>query len=346
MLIPKSHRVLPQSGGSLIRQDFARLNKKPEFDTILITGGTGVIGRWLLSHLDTTNKIYSTFSDVYLVTRKYSAARNMLSGLSNINLNFLAPHDIRPFITRSKPQFIWHLSADTGTQPSNSVLGPIDADLQLTLEICRGIETAGYAPRILYTSSGAVYGRPSAPMTPRSPQMPISDLFSDSSMLYGHSKLLSESLLIMLAKQLSVSVNIARIFAVAGPLLPLDKHYAVGNFVRDGLLNQPIHVASAGKSVRSWIYLGDVARCLLVLASLPTSNILDLGSSERLTIREAADVIAAIAGTSVELAQSSDSSSSDSEYLPNLSGLSGLIEMETLKTFHATIGDWFAWLRS
>lgn len=336
----------PRADEALIRRDFASLKHAPRFETVLVTGGTGVIGRWLITHLDAVNRTFNQLSTVYLVTRTPSEALDFFRNLSHVNVQLIAVENLQSFVSQIKPSNIWHLSASTGSDFTTSMLDPIEADLHLATKICRGVELGGFAPHVLYTSSGAVYGRPSAPMTARPPQAGINDDFSDANLFYGYGKILSESLFIALSRNLGAQVSIARLFSFSGPLIPLDRHYAIGNFVLDALLKRPIRVNSTGRSIRSWMDLGDLARYLLLLANLPNTKIVDIGSSEAMSIIDAARTIAEITGLSVELKSDDVSDREDSIYVPNLTMLQDIVRLSTLKDFRDSITCWLSWLTS
>jgi nucleoside-diphosphate-sugar epimerase len=342
--VADSHHLPPGSLGYQISQDFTSWNLEPNFETLLITGGSGLIGRWALGALDSLNAHRTTRTHVFVVTRNPRNARLALSSYRSLDFHFVSADRIERTIRRQKPKHIWHFAAETGSTAGARPLDPIHADSALAYEICRTLEDQPYNPNVLYTSSGAVYGRPSAPMNALPLQNSMNDEFNFHSLLYGHGKILAEVMFATLAKSTFAKVSIARLFAFIGPLMPLTSHFVMGNMLKAAVERRPIVLKSDGSAVRSWMYLGDLARILLLLAAYPTSNLIDVGSHEAHTVLEAAALVAELAQVAVQVGNEPNPTGTSMSYLPDLSGLQSLGSDLRLFSLREAVAMTYEWL--
>jgi dTDP-glucose 4,6-dehydratase len=163
--------------------------------------------------------------------------------------------------------------------------------------------------RLLYTSSGAVYGRSTPlPHTPETYTGGPDPLLLQSS--YDEAKRMSEHLCIAYARSTSsgevfptaIEPVIARCFAFVGPHLPLDQHFAIGNFIGAAMSHRQIHVRGDGTPRRSWLYMADLAVWLWTLLARGQANrAYNVGSDEGFSIAEAARLTAATLGSDLSV---------------------------------------------
>jgi len=110
-----------------------------------------------------------------------------------------------------------------------------------------------------------------------------------SASAYGEGKRVAELLCALAAWETGIACVIARCFAFIGPHLPLDAHYAAGNFLRDALKGGPINIISDGRPVRSYLYMADLMVWLMILLVKGQScRPYNVGSDEAVSLAELA----------------------------------------------------------
>jgi UDP-glucuronate decarboxylase len=144
------------------------------------------------------------------------------------------------------------------------------------------------ASRFLLTSSGGVYGRLPAGMTAvPEDYLGMPDPL-DPKQAYSVAKRMAEHLCALAAAP-GFEVVIARCFAFVGRDLPLDVHFAIGNFIRDALYGPAITVQGDGTPLRSYMDQRDLAEWLLALLERGVSReAYNLGSGEAISVAQLA----------------------------------------------------------
>ncbi|WP_234495042.1 NAD-dependent epimerase/dehydratase family protein [Vibrio maritimus] len=259
---------------------------------LFITGGTGFFGKWLLEAINHLNTNYELELEAKVLTRNPDRFAREYPHLAQAKGVSFVSGDVRniPALTATF-DYIIHAATDV---PSKSVS---QADIKDARSIILDgmTEVVNFAKavncqRLLFTSSGAAYGR-----LPPSVSEGITESFSEGEFIaesdvYGLSKNKAEQ---YLKEHASCDVVIARCFAFSGPYLPLDGSFAFGNFIADRLNRNPITIQGNGKTVRSYLYAADLVIWLLtMLVKGKDRSIYNVGSDVPVTIRELAESIA------------------------------------------------------
>jgi nucleoside-diphosphate-sugar epimerase len=250
---------------------------------LFITGGTGFFGHWLLESLLYANEHDTTNIRATVLTRNAAAFQNKTPHIANNPAITLLEGNIKTFPFPTEPHtHIIHAATDTVVASSHELAESI---LDGTRRVLQFAQQTG-ARRLLYTSSGAVYGRGITNVSRISETYPNAPLPPDS---YDEAKRQAEQL--CLAAPLECTI--ARCFAFVGPHLPLDAHFAIGNFIRDAIAGRPIHIKGDGTPLRSFLYMSDLAIWLwTMLATAPANRPYNVGSNESVSIAELAHTVA------------------------------------------------------
>ena len=181
-------------------------------------------------------------------------------------------------------------------------------------------------PRIVFTSSGGVYGEMPKGLErfPEEHRGAVSPL--DPRSAYAEGKRAAEFLLAE-ATQRGVCVGVvARLFAFSGVHLPLDRHFALGNFVRDAVEHRLIAVTGDGTAVRSYLDGMDMAQWIMRAAEAGEPGFPHhVGSEDAISIRGLAHLVAdraaQVLGLEVDVRVLGTSRSTDgvSRYVPETS---------------------------
>ena len=260
---------------------------------IFLTGGTGFFGKWLLESLAWADRRLGLGVRATILTRDpeaFRAAQPALAGYPGFDF---ARGDVRSFAF-PEGTFTHLIHAATEASAALNRKQPRLMFETVAEGTRRALDFAARAGvgKLLLTSSGAVYGTQPSHLTHVPEEYPgAPDPLAPGS-AYGEGKRVSE-LLCGLAAGPRLEVKIARCYAFVGPHLPLDLHFAVGNFLRDGLEGREIAIGGDGTPRRSYLYMTDLAAWLwtILLKGAP-SRAYNVGSEDDLSIREVAEAVA------------------------------------------------------
>ena len=290
---------------------------------LFITGGTGFVGTWLIEAFVAANEAYDLQAHACILTRDPSAFASRSRHLALNESITLQQGDATTFeAPRGEFSHIIHAATQRWFAPDPaSPLGILDSDFVATRRVLDFARAHG-TDRLLFTSSGAVYG----PSASRSENIPESfegapDPITPSA-TYGESKRLSEFTVMSYSRAYKFDAIIARLFAFIGPHLPLNEGYAVGNFIADALHGRDISINGDGTPRRSYLYAADLAIWLwTIFLRAESGSAYNVGSPNAISIKDLAKkVVTTLAPKAqVHVAASPISGSAPQNYIPNVS---------------------------
>ena len=280
---------------------------------ILITGGTGFFGKSILDYrlrhpdflADAKITVLSRHPDAFIAANPALANQPGLSFLAGDVRTFSTTNftnftnsegtgtcktthscnSCNSWTNASPPRFdtIIHAATPAVTTLSDDEMYSTIVDG--TRNILSLAKSCG-ATRLLFTSSGAVYGPQTAAASEDTPTNPTT--------AYGRGKLAAEQLCI----DSGIPTKIARCFAFTGPYLNRRIHFAIGNFIQNCLDNEPIVIKGDGTPLRSYLYADDLVEWLFaILDRGEPGRPYNVGSPHALSIRELAETVRSTLGT-------------------------------------------------
>jgi dTDP-glucose 4,6-dehydratase len=287
-----------------------------------ITGGTGFFGMWLLESFTHANDALGLGARAVVLTRDpvafarkapHLAARADLEFVQGDVRTFPFPAGLLPYVIHAATEASAKLNEEAPHEMLDAIIGGARRVLDYAAQ-------AG-AKKLLLTSSGAVYGRQPSDLThiPENYAGAPDPLLPGSA--YGIGKRVSEHMCAVHARQHGCEAKIARCFAFVGPHLPLDTHFAIGNFIGDSIAGRAIKVDGDGTPYRSYLHAADLTIWLwTILFRGKGSRAYNVGSQHDLTIAQLAGLVKTTLGSShpIEIAQSATPGDPPSRYVPSV----------------------------
>jgi dTDP-glucose 4,6-dehydratase len=260
--------------------------------TSLVTGGAGFLG----SHL--CEALLERGQRVICVDNLETGSLTNVEHLRDDAFVFLN-HDVIEHIEVAEPiDFVYHLAA---------LASPIDY-LRLPLHSLKagsyGTHNAlGLAKfkraRFLLASTSEVYGDPQVHPQPETYWGHVNPVGPRG--VYDEAKRYAEAMTMAYFRQQGVDTSIARIFNSYGSRMRPNDGRAIPTFLNQALEGRPITVFGDGSQTRSFCFVSDLIRGLVLLAESREHLPVNLGNPDEKTLLELAETIVRLAGTSNEI---------------------------------------------
>lgn len=316
---------------------------------IFITGATGFFGCWLLETLLWANERLHLNATATILTRSPERFRQKLPHLAGPAIDITAG-DVRDFAFPTGDfSHVIHAatdsSVDLNTQQPQLMFDTIVGGTRRCLDFA---EQCG-ARKFLLTSSGAVYGKQPAQVSHFSEDFGGAPDPLDPNSAYGEGKRAAELLCILAAKATGIEAKIARCFAFVGPYMKLDAHFAVGNFIRDSLAGETIHVNGDGTPLRSYMYASDLMIWLwTILFRGKSCRAYNVGCEDAISIADLAHEVSRAFhdSSAVEVRGKPTAGAPVARYVPSTQRAQRELDLRCTVSLRSAIERTVAWNRS
>ncbi len=273
------------------------MSLKKKTNILLIVGGSGFFGKSILDAFQRGLLKQWSIEKIIVISRNANKLTSTNPELINDNVELLdvdiTSVDVLPFA-----DYVIHAAAssDASKYTSQSDIEKKNI-VQGTLNYCRLATKFHKDSMIVFISSGAVYGYQPEYVKYLTEDMAFGDIESldEVKKSYAYAKRDAESAVQKLG-QVGLNVSIARCFSFIGKYLPRDQHFAIGNFIADGLAGRDINVKADRRVYRSYMYADDLVVWLMSIANASNKEcpVYNVGSDVAIEIHELAKLIADI----------------------------------------------------
>jgi UDP-glucuronate decarboxylase len=252
-------------------------------ETIMVTGGAGFLGSHLCDRLTEQGR------DVLCVDNLYTGSKdNIRHLLASDRFEFMR-HDVT-FPLYIEVEQIYNLAC-----PASPVHYQHDPVQTTKTSVHGAINMLGLAKRlgarIFQASTSEVYGDPSVHPQPEEYWGNVNPIGIRS--CYDEGKRCAETLFFDYYRQHKLDIKVMRIFNTYGPRMHPNDGRVVSNFIVQALRGEDITVFGNGQQSRSFCYVEDLVRAMMLMMDTPdaVTGPLNVGNPDEFTVLELTETI-------------------------------------------------------
>jgi nucleoside-diphosphate-sugar epimerase len=331
----ENYGTLPRQDIEAISQVFTAEFQELNSANIIVVGASGFLGRWISTSL-TYMKLNDLFQGgLYLLVRDRAKISELefLNTLPTGRIVPISSMDENTFSNLNGERTIVIYAASRTSNAGKSLQVNPESYLELPNRIINLLPKHGLM--FVHLSSGAVY-EPSSRL--KSGILGTEKVQISSSDSYSAEKIILEHWLESKVEESRLIIRNPRLFAFYGPGLQLDRHFAVGEFMRNGKSKTPIIIKGNPNNLRSYLHPRDAVHQIFLNCKSVSPVNSQIGSRNVMSIETLAHVIAREFNVNVEVLNTNP------DVIDNYVPLD--VPQLTEKDFVLGISEWRHWLEA
>ena len=263
----------------------------------VVTGGAGFIGSHLCEALLARGERVICIDNLFTGSEKniqpLESARNGFEFLKE-DIVYFEPLT-HPSLTSASVHIVYNLACPAS--PVHYQHDPVKTIQTNVVGTWKMLEFARAKKAVfLQASTSEVYGDPEVHPQPETYVGHVNPLGPRA--CYDEGKRCAETLCSDYQREYGLTTKIARIFNTYGPRMAENDGRVVSNFIVQALRGDPITIFGDGSQTRSFQYVTDLVRGMLLLADHPTFHgPVNIGTQIEMTMKELANIIIRLTGS-------------------------------------------------
>lgn len=295
---------------------------------ILITGGAGFIGSHLTERLINEGN-YVTVADNLIS----GSIKNIEKFKNNSSFKFLNQDVTLKFYYDEDIDQIYHLASPASPNHHSKIsyhalaLETIKVNTDGTMNMLELAKEKN--AKFLFTSTSEIYGDPKE--SPQKEDYKGNVSTTGPRSVYDEAKRLGETITAYFWREKHVNARIARIFNTYGPNMLAEDKRMIVNFILQALSEKTITIYGNGSQTRSLCYVEDTVDGLVRLMNSNGTNkeIINIGNTKEYTVKEYAEMIKNLTGSSSEIKCTEDLPKDDPlQRKPNIEKAKQILDWE------------------
>jgi len=289
---------MPQNDLEVLSNLSSEFTKQFEDVNIVIVGASGFLGRWLSSYFVFLAQGGSFKGSITMIVRNLSSMSELISMNNPQTVKIIETGQIdteRYSYFKSGRTIVFFAATSTKSRESLFAEQYVSG-VGLAEKVINSLPDGDLT--FIHLSSGGIYD----PTARQLLEVPSNYLIQqDSEDVYILEKILLEKWSKQAEDSGLLTARNPRLFSFYGPGLDLDRHYAIGEFMRLGKSGNPIVIKGRPDNLRSYLYPTDAIFQLLLQCSVEVPQFSQIGSAHAVSILETALIIGEFYNVKVEV---------------------------------------------